>query len=74
MNPMSPKPSFGGTSGAGAKTQRTEIGALWKKLDRNGNEYFSAKVKINGKDINLNFFQNRRKEKPTQPDFQAFEG
>lgn len=68
------KPSFGG-SGGSTSNRAKEIAALWKKTDKNGNEFFSVKVKLDGKEVNLNFFKNRAKEEGSnQPDFKAYEG
>lgn len=70
---MNDKPSFGGKSGTNV-VERKEVAALWVKQDRNGNEYYSAKVSRNGEEFYLNFFKNSHKKAPNQPDFRAYEG
>lgn len=69
---MNNKPTFGGAGGNTA-SKRKEVAALWVKQDKNGNEYYSAKVSRNGEEFYLNFFKNRHKDGPKQPDFRAYE-
>ena len=50
------------------KMQEAEECALWKKETKNGDDYFSGIVKINGEEYRIVAFANR-KTKPTQPDY-----
>lgn len=65
---MNKKPSFGRRT-----TERREVGALWRKKDKHGREYYSAKFKLEGKEINVRFFQNRSKKHEMEPDFKAYD-
>jgi hypothetical protein len=42
--------------------------SVWKKLSKNGLEYFSGIIKIEGTEYLITFFNNK-KTKETQPDF-----
>lgn len=52
------------------ETQKNDrsIGALWAKSSKRG-MYFSGNIEIDGKKIPLVVFQNNRKSKPNQPDY-----
>lgn len=63
------RPSFGGNTA----NQRKQLAAIWKRKDRNGNEYFTMSIDIDGKSVNLIAFQNQsKKEGSKQPDFIAY--
>lgn len=54
---------------------KAEIGALWVYRDKNGNDYYSAKIKVKGEDVNIKFFRNgNKKEGSNQPDYRAYKG
>jgi len=57
-----------------AKPKREELAVVWKKLDKNGNEYVSVKVKLDaGKELNFKAFHNKRKQDgDTKPSFIAY--
>ncbi|MDQ5987357.1 MAG: hypothetical protein CSYNP_03097 [Syntrophus sp. SKADARSKE-3] len=47
-----------------------KIGALWKKEDKNGNEYFSGNLDLGVLgNVSLAIFPNKNKEGEKQPDF-----
>lgn len=45
-----------------------EIGALWVKTSKNGNQYMSGVVEIDGVKHQIVCFSNK-KQKPNQPDY-----
>ena len=51
--------------------QADKLGSLWKKQSTKAS-YMTGEVKIDGKKIRLIVFQNNRKTKETQPDFDIF--
>jgi uncharacterized protein (DUF736 family) len=44
--------------------------AMWKKLDKNGKEYFSIAIELNdGSKVSLALFENKFKKQDNHPDF-----
>jgi hypothetical protein len=43
---------------------------MWRRYDRNGKEYYSVSITINGEKYGFQCFQNA-KSKDTQPDFKS---
>lgn len=48
--------------------KNNSIGALWAKTSKKG-MYYSGTLEIDGRKIPIVCFQNNRKTKPNQPDF-----
>ena len=48
---------------------KPSVGAIWKKVSGNGNEFLSIKVG----DVSYVAFLNRKKQNENQPDFLIFE-
>lgn len=48
--------------------KNNSIGALWAKTSKRG-MYYSGTLEIDGRKIPIVCFQNNRKSKPNQPDF-----
>lgn len=48
--------------------KNNNIGALWAKSSKKG-MYYSGTLEIDGRKIPIVCFQNNRKSKPNQPDF-----
>ena len=46
-------------------------GALWQKLDKNGNPYFSGQIEIDGVKYGFKAFSNK-KAKDTHPDMKIY--
>lgn len=50
--------------------KNAEFGALWKKKDKNGNDYLSGTVNIFPFGlVNIRVFKNTFKQKDSQPDY-----
>lgn len=43
--------------------------AIWKRYSKNGKEYLSGIVKINGKEFKIVAFQNEKEEGSKKPDY-----
>lgn len=52
----------------GEQKNERSIGALWAKSGKKG-MYYSGMIEIDGRKIPVVCFQNNRKTKPNQPDF-----
>ena len=52
-----------------SEEKKKSIGALWEKLDKNGNPYFSCKYK----DEDVIIFKNGFKEQDNHPDYLIYE-
>ena len=46
-----------------------KVGAGWKKTSRNGNEYISMNLKVNGNDVFLTLLENGYKKEAKHPDY-----
>ena len=53
---------------------REELAVGWKRVDKNGDEYVSVKLKIDKhKELNFKMFKNKRKKDgDAKPDYVAF--
>ena len=52
--------------------KKKSIGALWEKTSKSGTKYFSGVFESGDQKTNIVIFQNSRKEKDNQPDWQIF--
>lgn len=52
-----------------SSSNENRIGALWKRISKNGRFYFSGQVEVNGERIMLTVFENGYKQAENQPDF-----
>lgn len=52
--------------------KKKSIGALWEKTSKGGTKYFSGVFESGDQKTNIVIFQNNRKEKDNQPDWQIF--
>ena len=48
------------------------IGALWAKESKKGEQYMSGYVEINGAKVDLIVFKNKQKREEKQPDYRIF--
>jgi uncharacterized protein (DUF736 family) len=48
-----------------------ELGALWERTSKNGNFFFSGRVKIDGKETEIICFKNN-KQQPKHPDWKVY--
>jgi uncharacterized protein (DUF736 family) len=55
-----------------ATNQQPSAGGVWKRIDRNGNEYFYFQVEIKGFKYTFRAFPNKSKQKDTHPDYRLF--
>jgi len=52
--------------------KREQIGAVWVKKTKNGEQYLTFTVKLDGQEHSLIAFKNRWKKNETQPSFLIF--
>jgi uncharacterized protein (DUF736 family) len=53
--------------------ERKDIGALWlKRSEKNGTQYFSGKVVVNGVTQEIVIFKNDFKKQPKHPDYRIY--
>jgi len=45
------------------------IGVLWKRIDKHGDDYYYGKIEIDGVERNIVVFKNKFKVSPTEPVF-----
>lgn len=50
-------------------SQLIELGALWKRTSKSGEEYMTGTIQIDGKAIELRLFPNKYKKNEKQPDY-----
>ena len=50
---------------------KREIGALWKK-EGNGNPFYSGKVKVGDKEVEIVCFSNKHKTEDKHPDIRIY--
>lgn len=46
-----------------------ELGALWRKQSKNGEDYFTGSIQVDGQKVEIVVFANRYKKSDKQPDF-----
>lgn len=49
--------------------ENRKFGALWKKINKEGNEFFSGEMIINGKKISIVVFSRGNKKNEKEPDY-----
>ena len=49
--------------------ENTKIGALWTKKTRNGGEFFSGTIELDGKQIRIVVWPTREKKSEKSPDY-----
>lgn len=55
-------------------SRQNELGAIWKKTSATGTVFYSGKITVNGKDIQIVMFQNDYKQPESrEPDWRIFE-
>jgi len=54
------------------ENQEQSIGALWSKQSKNGANYLSGSVEIDGKKTQIVVFKNKFKEQDKHPDWKIF--
>jgi hypothetical protein len=50
----------------------TDIGAMWKKTDKNGSPFWSGILKIEGEEIPVLCFRNKQKKTEKHPDIRVY--
>ncbi len=54
------------------KPERRDVGALWGKVEENGDEYFTGEIIINGVKTQLNVRRNQYKKEDKHPDWRIY--
>lgn len=49
--------------------ENTKIGALWTKKTRNGGEFFSGTIELDGKQVRIVVWPTREKKSEKSPDY-----
>lgn len=57
---------------AAEKKAEKSIGALWFKTSKNGVEYFTGDIELNGELIRIKAFKNSYKETDNHPDWKIY--
>jgi uncharacterized protein (DUF736 family) len=52
--------------------RQTSCGAIWRKQDRNGKDYFFIVITIGDKKMSFNAFENTYKKEEKHPDYRIF--
>lgn len=52
--------------------RQENCGAMWKKQDRNGKDYFFIVITVGDQKMNFNAFENSYKREQKHPDYKIF--
>ena len=55
-----------------AISKENEIGAIWQRTTKNGDAFFSGKLKLDGKEYEIVIFKNGYKTDPRHPDARVY--
>ena len=55
-----------------ADNKLKEVGALWRKEDKNGKAYYNGTVTVDGKSCKIMIFKNEYKDSDNKPDLRIY--